>query len=64
MLMIVQYVEYWNIRELQGFIGSMRNDGCVVLIDMEYDGKTGDAFRENEKGICLRVDSVDKEANA
>ncbi|MDC1724178.1 hypothetical protein ACTNAN_08900 [Phocaeicola vulgatus] len=40
------------------------NDGYVVLIGMEDDGKTGEAFRENEKGICLRVDSVDKGANA
>ncbi len=36
----------------------------MVSIDMEDDGKTGDVFRENEKGICLRVDSVDKGANA
>jgi len=27
---------------------------------MEDDGKTGKVFRENEKGICLRVDSIDK----
>lgn len=35
----------------------------MVSIDMEDDGKTDDAFRENEKGICLRVDSVDKGSN-
>jgi len=50
-----------NCKDLLGVCG---NDGCVVLIDMENDGKTGDAFRENEKGICLRVDSVDKGDNA
>lgn len=36
----------------------------MVSIGMEDDGKTEDVFRENEKGICLRVDSVDKGANA
>lgn len=36
----------------------------MVSIGMENDGNTSEVFRENEKGICLRVDSVDKGANA
>lgn len=40
------------------------NGNRVVSISMEDEGKTGEVFRENEKGICLRVDSVDKGANA
>ena len=56
MQMIGQYVEYWNIRDLKGFVGSCGDGSCVVSSSLENDGKKSETFRENEKGICLRVD--------